>query len=531
MDNPKRSNLMIMSHKKPRSIFLGVLALSSLWFGHKLETSDPRPNIIFIMADDLGYSDIGCYGGEAKTPNLDKLAANGLKLRNFYNAGRCCPTRASLLTGHYSHAAGMGNMVSFDDQKVSPGPYQGFLDPKVPTIAEHLRQAGYSTYMTGKWHVGERPEHWPLKRGFDKYFGLISGASSFFEVLPEKRKRYMVLQDQEYVLPKEGYYATDAFTDKAIEFIQEQAPQSKPFFLYLAYTAPHFPLHAYESDIAKYEALYLQGWDVLRQQRFVKMQALGLLDKRYQLSPKSADIPDWNSISDKKDWARKMAVYAAMIDRMDQNIGKLIQTLEARKELDNTLIVFLSDNGGTSENVDDRKLGEPGKRIGERGSYGTYDVPWANVSNTPFKLYKSYMHEGGIISPCILHWPAKIKPKSGYLNTPGHVIDLLPTSLELAQVARLSDLPGQSLSHFWTGKKPKTRSLFWEHIGNKALRHGHWKLVKEHGDKDWELYDLSADPSESVNLAPQASEKVEALKAEYAAWAKKVGVREIPAKQ
>lgn len=522
---------MIMSHKKTRGIFLGLFALSSLWFGYKLETSDPRPNIIFIMADDLGYSDIGCYGGEAKTPNLDKLAANGLKLRNFYNAGRCCPTRASLLTGNYSHAAGMGNMVSFDDQKISPGPYQGFLDPNTLTIAEHLRRAGYHTYMTGKWHVGERQEHWPLKRGFDKYFGLISGASSFFEVLPEKRKRYMVLQDQEYVLPKEGYYATDAFTDKAIEFIQGQAPQSKPFFLYLAYTAPHFPLHAYESDIAKYESLYLQGWDILRQQRFAKMQALGLLDKRYQLNPRPVDIPDWSSISDKKSWARKMAVYAAMIDRMDQNIGKLIQTLEARKELDNTLIVFLSDNGGTSENVDDRKLGEAGKKIGERGSYGTYDAPWANMSNTPFKLYKSYMHEGGIISPCILHWPAKIKPKLGYLNTPGHVIDLLPTALELAQVSIPKELPGQSLSHFWKAKKPKIRSLFWEHIGNKALRHGNWKLVKEHGDEDWELYDLSADPSESVNLAPQSSEKVEAFKAEYAAWAKKVGVRELPVKK
>jgi len=191
----------------------------------------------------------------------------------------------------------------------------------------------------------------------------------------------------------------------------------------------------------------------------------------------------------------------------------------------------LSDNGGTSENVDDRKLGLPGKRIGERGSYGTYDAPWANVSNTPFKLYKSYMHEGGIISPCILHWPAKIKPKSGYLNTPGHVIDLLPTSLELAQVSIPKELPGQSLSYYWKDKKAKTRSLFWEHIGNKALRHGHWKLVKEHGDKDWELYDLNTDPSESVNLAPQASEKVEALKAEYEVWAKKVGVREIPVKQ
>jgi len=491
------------------------------------QATPQRPNIILIMADDMGFSDIGCYGSEVPTPNLDRLAANGLKLRSFYNAGRCCPTRTSLLTGQYPHAAGMGLMVTFYDQKIVPGPYQGFLDPKIPTVAEHLRKAGYHTYMTGKWHVGERQEHWPLKRGFEQYFGLISGASSFFEMLPEKRKRYMVSQDQEYVLPKDGFYATDAFTDKAIEFIQGQAPQSKPFFLYLAYTAPHFPLHAYESDIAKYEQLYLQGWDVIRQQRFQNMQKLGLLDSRYVLSQRPADIPTWSSVSDKKDWARKMAVYAAMIDRMDQNIGKLIRTLEARKELDNTLIVFLSDNGGTSENVDDRKLGEPGKRIGERGSYATYDAPWANVSNTPFKRYKRFMHEGGIISPCIMHWPAKVKARQGFQDAPAHVIDLLPTCLELAKVKIPADLPGQSLSQFWKGKKSQTRSLYWEHEGNKALRKNNWKLVKEHEDSAWELYDLAADPAESRDLAPQSPQKVQELQADYAAWAKKIGVREI----
>jgi len=235
------------------TVLIGLLALTNK------QAISNRPNIIIIMADDMGFSDIGCYGSEISTPNLDKLAANGLKLRNFYNAGRCCPTRASLLTGKYSHAVGMGNMVTFEDQKVPKGSYQGYLDPNIPTIAEDLRTAGYNTYMTGKWHVGESPEYWPLKRGFDRYFGLISGASSFFEVLQEKRKRFVVQDDKEYVLPKEGYYATDAFTDKAIEFVKSNNKQNNPFFLYLAYTAPHFPLHAYEEDIAKYENFYVQG--------------------------------------------------------------------------------------------------------------------------------------------------------------------------------------------------------------------------------------------------------------------------------
>lgn len=501
-------------------ILLGLLSLQSS------KPAGSRPNIILIMADDMGFSDIGCYGSEISTPNLDKLAANGIKLRNFYNAGRCCPTRASLLTGKYSHAVGMGMMVTFEDQKVPKGSYQGYLEPSVPTIAEDLRAAGYSTYMTGKWHVGESPEYWPLKRGFDRYFGLISGASSYFEVLPEKRKRFMVLDDKEFVLPKEGYYATDAFTDKAIEFVKSNDNKNNPFFLYLAYTAPHFPLHAYEEDIAKYENFYLQGWDKTRADRFKKMQKIGLLDSRYQLTARPKDIQDWDDVVDKKTWARKMAVYAAMIDRMDRNIGKLIKSLEEKKQLENTFIIFLADNGASPENVDDRKLGEPNKRIGERGSYGTYDFQWANVSNTPFKRYKKYMHEGGIISPCIIHWPAKIKAQKEFIDAPSHVIDLLPTSLELAK-ATPADVHGKSLSYLWNGKPKPVRTIFWEHEGNKAIRKGNWKLVKEVEDADWELYDLSKDPSETKNLAANSASKVTELKVEYETWAKATGVKEV----
>lgn len=519
MQQKKHSRLL-----KIGSFFIGLIVLLSFIAMQTPKKNSPRPNIIIIMADDMGYSDIGCYGSEISTPNLDKLADSGIKLKNFYNAGRCCPTRASLLTGNYSHSVGMGLMVTFEDQKVPKGSYQGYLDHNVPTIAEELKAAGYKTYMTGKWHVGESPEHWPLKRGFDKYFGLISGASSFFEVLKEKRKRFMVLNDQEYVLPTEGYYATDAFTDKAIEFIKEGDKKPNPFFLYLAYTAPHFPLHAYEEDIAKYENMYLQGWDVIRQNRFKKMKKLGLADKNDQLPPRPNDIPAWETIVDKKTWARKMAVYAAMIDRMDRNIGKLIQSLKEQKQYDNTLIVFLSDNGGTSENMDDRKLNEPNKRIGERGSYQTYDTPWANVSNTPFRMYKRFMHEGGIRTSCIMSWHDKIKPKKGYIDAPSHVIDLLPTSLELAQ-ATPKQAVGTSLSYLWNGQKQPQRTLFWEHEGNKAIRKGNWKLVKEKEDAEWELYNLKTDPSEMNNLAIKSATTVKEMQTEYDVWAKKVGVK------
>ncbi len=491
-----------------------------------------RPNILFILADDMGFSDIGCYGGEVSTPNIDKLAAGGIKLRSFYNNARCCPTRASLLTGQYPHSVGMGHMVSMPAEKVQLGSYQGFLDSDHPTIAEQLKPLGYSTYMVGKWHVGERPEHWPLKRGFDHYFGLISGASSFYEIIPaEKGKRHIVLDDKDYDVPKEGFYMTDAFTDHAIRYVSDQKKDNpnKPFFLYLAYTAPHFPLHAYEADVAKYEKLYEQGWDVTRDKRYQKMLKLGLVDKRYQLTPRPDNIPAWSDAPNKAEWIRKMAVYAAMIDRMDQNIGRLIQTLKATGQYDNTLIVFMSDNGACAENVAGRNFNDPTVKIGERGSYVTYDTPWANVSNTPFRKYKSFMHEGGMITPCILQWPATIRPKAGYHEGIGHVMDLVATSLDLAgqPANRLpgNDLSGKSLSYLWTGKQPAARTYCWEHEGNQAIRKADWKLVKDAEDADWELYDLKTDPTETTNLAAKFPSRVAELTEEYLSWAKQVGVR------
>jgi arylsulfatase A-like enzyme len=487
----------------------------------------PRPNIIFIMADDMGFSDIGSYGGEVATPHLDNMAAAGIKLRSFYNNARCCPTRASLLTGQYPHTVGMGKMVTMPDATYEPGSYQGFLDPAYPTIAEALRQAGYKTYMSGKWHVGERPEHWPLKRGFDRYFGLISGASSFYEITPqEKAKRRFLLDDKDYSIPKEGFYATDAFTDHAIGYLNEHSKNNTgdPFFLYLAYTAPHFPLHALEEDIKKYETAYLKGWDVLRNERFERMKTLGYVDARYQLSPKTKGVAAWDDAKEKQVWARKMAVYAAMIDRMDQNIGRMMETLKRNGQFENTLVVFLSDNGACAEEVRTSVLHDPAKKIGEKGSYTIYGEAWANASNTPFKEYKHYMHEGGIATPCIVQWPAGIRPQQGFVEGVGHVMDLMPTALELAGV-RGNSVQGKSLTYLWNGKKHPERTYCWEHEGNKAIRKGKWKLVKEHKDQSWELYDMQADPVEMDDLAATYPARVQSLLREYVMWEKQVGVR------
>ena len=512
-------------------ISAGILLLASVFLllatAAKPNNVAQRPNIIYILVDDMGYSDIGCYGSEINTPNIDQLANNGIKLRSFYNNARCCPTRASLLTGQYPHTVGMGDMVTLAKAPINPGSYQGFLDNRYPTIAEQLKKAGYNTYMTGKWHVGERSQHWPLTRGFEHYFGLISGASSYYEIIPaEKGKRFIVLDDKEYTPPADGFYMTDAFTDHAIQYLDDQKNlhANNPFFLYLAYTAPHFPLHAYESDIAKYEQLYTQGWDVTRKNRYQKMIQLGLVDKRYQLTQKPADIPAWETVTNKKQWVRKMAVYAAMIDRMDQNIGRLINKLKANHQFENTLIVFISDNGGCAENMESRKLNDSTKQIGERGTYVTYDFPWANVSNTPFKKYKKSLHEGGMITPCIIQWPAKIKAQKKFQEGIGHLIDLLPTGLELAGIPA-NNLPGESLSYLWNGKKIAPKTYCWEHEGNKAIRKGNWKLVKDLEDPGWELYNLAIDPTEVNNLAGNFLVRVQEMEKEYDSWALKVGVR------
>ncbi len=499
-------------------------------------TPSPRtPNIIIILADDMGYSDIGSFGGEIKTPYLDLLARRGLRFTQFYNAARCCPTRASLLTGKYPHEVGMGGMVSSIDSNPTAGPYQGYLDTNASTIAERLKEANYSTYLSGKWHVGEKQEHWPLKRGFDRYFGLISGASSYFEVITDQpRVRQMALDDQKWEPPENGFYMTDAITDYATKYIREHVAdhtRRKPFFLYVPYTAPHWPLHAFETDIERYKGVYDVGWDSIRVQRYERLIQNGIIDDRWTLPARPESIPAWDEVPNQQEWSRRMAVYAAMIDRMDQGIGKIIRALDETRTIRNTLIIFLSDNGGSPENITGRGLHDATKIAGERGSYEAYREPWAFVSNTPFRQYKSWTHEGGIATPMIAYWRRGIKDTGRIIHQPGHLIDLMATALELAGLQQQpeTELTGISLvPQFNNEGQTDHEALYWEHLGAKAVRKGPWKLVMGKRSNNWELYNLDADRNERHNVALTYPELVEELQADWEDWASRVGVNEKP---
>ena len=372
------------------------------------ESTRSRPNIILIMADDMGYSDIGCYGGEVNTPSLDRLAASGMRFTQFYNTGRCCPTRASLLTGLYPHQAGIGHMVG---NKGYPS-YQGYLNERCVTIAEALKSGGYRTLMSGKWHVGENRPHWPVDRGFDEYYGIVSGGANYFDISKTKApgvKRTMAIDDEPFV-PKPGsFYMTDAFSENAVKFIDNYGRKKEPFFLYLAYTAPHWPLHAWPDDIAKYKGKYRKGWDRLRQERYQLMIKIGLISSKWKMSPRDTATWPWDDENNKELLDLKMAVYAAQIERMDYGIGKVLDKLKETGAQENTLVLFLSDNGGCAEGgpvgFDNRKNGLP---PGGVDSYMSYGLSWANASNTPFRRYKHWVHEGGIATPLIAHWPAVI---------------------------------------------------------------------------------------------------------------------------
>ena len=500
--------------------------------------SPARPNIVVVMADDLGYSDIGCYGGEIATPNLDALAAQGLRFRQFYNAARCCPTRASLLTGLYPHQAGVGHMVN--DRGVAA--YQGFLNESCVTIAEVLKDAGYTTLMSGKWHVGEERPHWPVDRGFDEYFGLISGGSNYFKL---DSARTMAMGNEPYTPPDDGsFYMTDAFSDHAVRFVEQHGGKPDPFFLYLPYTAPHWPLHARQSDIDKYEGKYAMGWDELRKQRFARQVETGIRDDAWVLSERDPDVPAWDDAENKALWERRMEVYAAMIECMDRGIGRVVSAIRDLGKLDNTLILFLADNGGCHESADIEQgtprntWADPNAMPGGPDSFDGYDRPWANASNTPFRMFKSWVHEGGISSPLICHWPAGIKQPAGSVtNAPGHVIDLLATCVDLAGAEypltrdgnAITPLEGQSLRPiFETGARDGHEAIYWEHQGNRAVRMGRWKLVSKRmggnaGAGPWELYDLETDRSELSDLAGEMPERVAEMETAWLAWGAKVG--------
>ena len=504
----------------------GALRLGQVGFSAAMGASGGAkalwPNIILIMADDMGFSDIGCYGGEIATPNIDRLAAGGLRFTQFYNTARCCPTRASLLTGLYAHQAGVGHMVG---NKGIP-PYQGYLNEQCVTIAEALGPAGYHTLMSGKWHVGEQRPHWPCDRGFDRYYGLISGGSNYWRLDPGRR----FARDNEPAKPEgDDFFMTDAFSDNAVAMLDEVGRDPKPFFLYVPYTAPHWPLHAHPEDIARYKGKYLKGWDALRQERHARMKRMGIVDKTWPLTPRDSRAPAWESVKDREMRDLKMAVYAAQIDRMDAGLGRILKKVKELGKEENTLVLFLADNGGCAEEINRGKKGVP---PGPADSFLSYGLPWANASNTPFRLYKHWVHEGGISTPLVAYWPKVIKKGGAITHEVGHLIDIMATCCDVAgaeypkihEGKPITPCEGKSLLPiFQAGRRQGHEAIYWEHEGNRAVRMGKWKLVSRRPGK-WELYDMEADRTELEDLAARHPDAVKKMTAVYEAWAKRCGV-------
>lgn len=545
----------------------GLLFLA-LWLATLSLGAASKPNILLILADDVGYSDIGCYGGEIATPNLDKLAAHGLRFTQFYNTARCCPTRASLLTGLYPHQAGVGHMNHTDTG------YEGYranLSQRCVTIAEVLRTAGYRTYMAGKWHLTRFAERdsdrsqWPLQRGFEKFYGTLKGSGSFYDPVSLCRQNTFITPENDPEYKPGRFYYTDAISDNAVRFLQQHQAESpdQPFFLYVAYTAAHWPMHALEQDIAKYRGKYDAGYESVRQQRVKRLRELGLMPDHWQ---PSTTVGDWAATTRKPWELRCMEVYAAMIDCMDQGIGRIVAELEQSRRLDNTVVFYLQDNGGCAEangrrpqkaeipadlkpmapdqlqdlarprqTRDGRFVRHgPGVMPGPADTYVAYGRQWANVSNTPFREYKHWVHEGGISTPLIVHWPEGIPAaRRGQLEQqPGHLIDIMATCVELAGTAypaeyrgtKIKPLEGVSLLPALAGKRlNRPQPLFWEHEGNRAIRDGKWKLVAKEG-RPWELYDLEADRTEMNNLAAAQPAQVRKMAAQWDAWAARANV-------
>lgn len=529
-----------------------------------------RPNILVILSDDMGYSDLGCYGSEIHTPNLDRLAANGLRFTQFYNTARCCPTRASLLTGLYSHQAGVGHMT----QDRGADGYRGDLNRSCVTLAEALKPAGYSTYAVGKWHVTKftKPEgpkdNWPLQRGFDHYYGTIAGGGSYWDPLALTRDNTMIspFTDPEY-RPKQRYYYTDAIADNAVRYLNDpqRARAGQPFFMYVAFTAAHWPMNAPEEEIAKYRGHYDGGYEPVRRARYERLKKLGLIDPRWPLSPTAGA---WDRVTNKAWEARCMEVYAAMVDRMDQGIGRIVEALRASGQLDNTLLLFLQDNGGCAEDTGRKATGDyatrpekppfavmradelqttlipkqtrdgypviqgPGAMPGPDGTFIAYGQGWANVSNTPFREYKHWVHEGGISTPLIAHWPARIRRHGELERQPGHLVDLMTTCMDISgatypreyQGHAITPMEGRSLVPAFDGKPIRREAIFWEHEGNRAVRVADWKLVAKGEKGAWELYDLAADRTELHDLAAQQPERVKQMAATWQAWAERAHV-------
>ncbi|MES2695460.1 MAG: arylsulfatase [Verrucomicrobiota bacterium] len=522
---------------------LGVLLLAVA----SASAATSKPNIIVILSDDIGYSDLGCMGSEIATPNLDALAAGGLRFAQFYNTARCCPTRGSLLTGLYPHQSGIGYMTdraAYSANAMINEWYAGDLRADTATIAEVLRGGGYRTYAVGKWHVTvnieeDKPRNnWPLQRGFDRYYGILPGAANFFAPvhLTRDNTRIDFKNDPEY--PAKDFYLTNAFNDHAVRFVNEHRKEQagKPFFLYLAHTAAHWPMQAKPADIAKYAGKYDGGYTPIRQARLEKMRKLGLIDAAWKTSPQ---FGDWSKV-ERKDWeARCMEVYAAMIDNMDQGIGRLVAALKANGQFENTLIVYLQDNGACAETVGRNPAAA--KKGGKGGGGGLPPMPgpedtwigygeaWANVSSTPFRLYKHYTHEGGIGTPLIAHWPAGIKRRGEIEQQPGHLIDIMATAVDISGIPypkerdglKIQPMEGRSLAPAFAGKKIEREALFWEHEGNRALRMGDWKLVAKGTHTPWELFNMKSDRTEMNDLAQAQPDRVKEMASIWDRWARR----------
>ena len=502
-----------------------------------------RPNLVLIMVDDMGFSDIGCYGGEIPTPNLDQLATDGVKFSQFYNTGRCCPTRASLLTGLYSHQAGIGWMTR--DQETEG--YRGRLNNRCRTIAEVLGEAGYFTCMTGKWHVGFEHGVTPWGRGFDRSLNLPAGGLHFSNQTGSKGGAKLFLNGEEVAKNDPQFnppwYGTEFWTRQGIRFVDEAIEREQPFFWYLAHVAPHFPCMAPEETIAKYRGKYMDGWDQLREKRYARQIQSGLIDEQWELESRPVEVPAWGELSEEKQrrYDDMMAIYAAMIEEIDRSVGQLVDALRERGELENTLILFLSDNGGNAEaGIGGRYLGE---KPGDPHSNVFIGRCWAHLNNTPFRKYKHYNHEGGTASPLIAHWPAGMKSVKGrgeWVKTPTHVIDLMATCVDLGGASYpkefgghdIHPLAGVSLRSFLqgSGEFPE-RPLFWEHEGNAAIRLGDYKLVREGLNGDWELFDLKSDRTEQNNLAGDQPNRVNDMLQQWRSWARTVNAMPKPNSQ
>jgi arylsulfatase A-like enzyme len=502
-----------------------------------------RPNIIVILNDDMGFSDLGCYGGEMHTPNLDTLAEGGLRFTQFYNTARCCPSRASLLTGLHPHQADIGHMMLNDEVDG----YLGDLSQNAVTIAEVLRNSGYATYMSGKWHVTlhyDGPKHnWPCQRGFDEFYGILSGCCSYYNPSTLTRNNERV-ED----VPS-AIFLTDAVSDEAAQQIRHHAAHhaAKPLFQFVAYPAPHWPLHAHPEDIARCRGRFDGGWDVLRQERMKRLIELGIIHTNWRLSPRDPTQPPWEQ-APHKDWeVRRMEVYAAQIECMDRGIGRIMDTLRDVGQFENTVIIFLSDNGGCAEEIsptwkdwlmphnahtttrDGRRVqfgNDPSVMPGGADTYQSYGTAWANLSNTPFREYKHWVHEGGIATPLIVRWPAGIPDGGGLCHEPAQLPDIMATCLDLADTdyprsfngRDIPPLEGYSMVPTFYGEPFSREALYWEHEGNCAVRKGKWKLVKKHPG-DWELYDMLEDRTELNDLSQRFPERVQELAMLYQGWA------------